>query len=368
MTFPIAFFSIAGAFAVLSWPFRRRPLGAAVLVNLAAIFVALGLAEAYLDRQEAAGDGTRLEGSIVNGFTRPDDLLGYAPEPNASVTARKLFGDTVLYDVTYTTNAHGLRITADALPDARACVVFFGDSITFGEGVRDNEDFPYVVSRAVGDRYKTYNFAFSGYGPHQMLANLDSGRVDRIVNCMPKYFYYLAIPDHAARVAGIYSWDRHGPRYELAPDGSVVQRGHFDDPEPQAAKSAVGWVEELLSASTIGRRLLARPAPPEPVDLSLLVGVVTQAARQARDRFPDSVFEVILWDVGDPAQVQAIEQGFRQAGLHVRLMTSLVPDFRQHPEDYVLSEHDRHPNKAFHRLIGEQIAREVLAGEPVRGN
>ncbi len=365
MSFPIAFFFIALVLAVLGWLGRRRRGWAAVLTNIAAVFLALGISEIYLTHQQAAGDGTRVEGSIVKGFVHPDALLGYAPARNARVTARKLYGDSTLYDVTYTTNSHGLRVTAPAAATARECVVFFGDSITFGEGVEDSENFPYVLSAQVADRYATYNFGFSGYGPQQMLANLESGRVGRVVDCTPKYFYYLCITDHAARVAGIYSWDRHGPRYELAPDGSVVQRGHFDDVE---GDSVAAWAEHILDGSQIWQKLFVRPRGPEPHDISLLVAVIAQSARTIRQRFPDSVFEVIMWDVGDADKVRAIESGLAARGVHVRPMTSMVPDFNANWKEYVLSEHDRHPNKRFHRLMAEQIAKELKPAESPRAN
>ena len=81
-----------------------------------------------------------MEGTIVEGYTHPDDMLGYAPDPGKRVTARKLHGNTALYDVTYTIGTDGLRVTPSApgTPVAR-CVIFFGDSVTFGEGVNDDE-------------------------------------------------------------------------------------------------------------------------------------------------------------------------------------------------------------------------------------
>ncbi|MBS0521156.1 MAG: hypothetical protein JSR90_20810 [Proteobacteria bacterium] len=361
MTYSIALLAIALALTALAWIGRRRRGWAVVLANVAAVFAALGLVEIHLDSQKDPGDGTRLEGSITKGFTHPDDVLGYAPAANARVTARKLYGDKVLYDVTYTTDAHGLRVSAPALPDVHSCVLFFGDSITFGEGVEDADTYAHVVSALAADRYRTYNFGYSGYGPHQMLAALQSGRVARIVNCTPKYIYYLCIPDHAVRITGIYPWDRHGPRFVLASDGSVVQRGHFDDDDPHGGVGA--WIEHVLSGSRIWQRLFVQPHGPEPGDVPLLAGIVAQAARVAQERFPGSVFEVILWDGADE-RGQAIEAALAARGIRVRRMTSLVPDFYTHSGDYLLSTHDRHPNARFHHLMGEGIAREVMADEP----
>jgi hypothetical protein len=59
----------------------------------AAIFFGLGAFEAYLGIEQHMGDGTRMEGSITEGFTRPDDILGYAPQRGSHITARKFYGE-----------------------------------------------------------------------------------------------------------------------------------------------------------------------------------------------------------------------------------------------------------------------------------
>ncbi len=361
--FAVTLFVLGGALILGGWTARRRKGWTFICVNVAAIVFAVALFDSYLGHKQAEGDGTRMEGSIVGGFTHRDDLLGYAPARNAHVTARKLYGDSIIYDVTYTTDRHGLRITVPPAIGARECVVFFGDSITFGEGVEDSEDFPYLVSKRLAGRYATYNFAFSGYGPHQMLATLQSGRIGKIADCTPKYFFYLCIPDHAARVAGLYDWDRHGPRFVLEPDGTVVQRGHFDDPDPVFGIPVTGWIRDLLHSSAIWQRFFGSGKGIDSADISLLVAVINQSARTARERYPGSTFEVILWDGGDKSQVEQIERGLKTDGIREQRMTGVVPDFYAHSDRYVLSPHDLHPNATFHRIMADFISAEVL-GEP----
>src|SRR5207247_10000624 len=131
---------------------------------------------------------------ITEDFTHADDTLRYAPDANRRVTARKLYRDQVLYDVTYTIGPDGLRVAPPAYDVAvGGCVVFFGDSVSFGEGVNDDQTFPYLVGLKTEGRYRIYNFAFSGYGPHQMLAALQAGRVARIVLCRSTRVIYLTI-------------------------------------------------------------------------------------------------------------------------------------------------------------------------------
>ena len=222
----------AAAWLLLAaWGARRD--GAKLAITwLGAAFVAVGIFEGYLGHQERAGDGTTMEGTITAGFNQPDDVLGYVPDKASRVTARKLYDNKVLYDVAYSIGADGLRVRPGPKDLAPASsVVFLGDSITFGEGVNDDETFPYLVGRAGADRFVAYNFAFSGYGPHQMLTILQSGLIDSRNVPRPAQFIYLAIVEHVARVAGLVGWDRHGPRFRLDAAGIPVRDGNFDTPK-----------------------------------------------------------------------------------------------------------------------------------------
>lgn len=73
------------------------------------------------------------------------------------------------------------------------CVLFFDDSLTFGEGVNDNQTMPYRVGMRSAGALRVYNFAFHGYGPHQMLAQIELGVVRDTIDCLPDHAIYQAI-------------------------------------------------------------------------------------------------------------------------------------------------------------------------------
>jgi hypothetical protein len=95
------------------------------------------------------------------------------------VRARRRSDGRVVYDVLYTIGADGLRPTPGN-PRAPA-FLFFGDSCTFGEGVEDDETMPVAFARALDVPANVRNFGFHGYGPHQMVRELEVGRVDALV-------------------------------------------------------------------------------------------------------------------------------------------------------------------------------------------
>src|SRR5690606_320602 len=116
-------------------------------------------------------------GSHTTGATyQSDPVLGYMPKANTAGDAQFMVDGQVIFDYTYRTDAfHRRRVPAQAgqtTPRTRA-LLFFGCSYTFGEGVNDGETLPNQFALRAPDT-AVYNYAFSGYGPHHMLARLES--------------------------------------------------------------------------------------------------------------------------------------------------------------------------------------------------
>jgi hypothetical protein len=332
-----------------------------VFGNVAAISMALAIFEVYLSIGAPGSDGTRMEGTITDGFTHPDDVLGYAPNKNSRVTARKYYGDSLLYDAVYTINSDGLRVAPPTEDRPLGCVVFFGDSVTFGEGLNDTDTFPYQVGLKSNSRYAIYNFAFSGYGPHQMLASLKAGVVSRTLRCRPTQFIYLTIPEHIARAAGLAFWDKHGPRFKLAGDGTVSQDGHFDDaPRLLGGLTLPTWVWRSLRSSLTWQKLFGSQRNPDPADLALLLAVIHESARLVKEQYEGAEFDVILWDGRIDPRLDLIEADLRGTGIPVFRLTSAIPNYPRDWRSYVLSTHDLHPNSVQDELLADYIVSHVL--------
>jgi hypothetical protein len=334
-----------------------------VMINAAAICFALAAFEGYLGIVELQGDGTRMEGSITEGFTHSDNVLGYAPNKNTQVTARKFYGDMLIYDVVYTIGPTGLRTSPPANQPTRGCVVFFGDSVTFGEGVNDQEAFPYQVGLKTKGEYQIFNLGFSGYGPHQMLASLQAHRLEESVKCRPTYFIYLAIPEHIMRVVGLTSWDRHGPRYRLKQDGTLVRDGNFDTPSSRIPL----WVQKAIGSYHTWQKLFGNERQPDNADLELFLAVIRKAAHIIHQRYPKSQFDVILWDARNDQRIAVIENNLLAAKIPVYLLTSAIPDFLANWRHYVLSAHDLHPNATAHKLIADYVVSHILQPRIIDG-
>src|SRR5262245_39695726 len=183
-------------------PLLRR--NAVIWINLAAAVFALALAEVYFwaaNAEETFADYRE----PVQGYRQHDDQIGFGPVPNTVLRIRRIYRPTQeeLFDVRYTIGANGLRIASDGRFSAgTGCIWIFGDSFTFGGGLNDEETLPYQLYVMSRGRYRVHNLAFNGYGPHQMLASLQSGHAARRVDCEPDLVIFPGVPDGARRAAG----------------------------------------------------------------------------------------------------------------------------------------------------------------------
>jgi len=119
-----------------------------------------------------------------------DKGLGYTPRPSALVRAHKRTNGNVIYDTEYSFTADALR-TTKSNKQSQCTFLFFGGSRVFGEGLPDIQALPYQFSRKLNYNYNVVNYAFHGYGPHQMLRVLETGNLDLSKGKVAVIFYLL---------------------------------------------------------------------------------------------------------------------------------------------------------------------------------
>jgi hypothetical protein len=317
----------------------------AVWFNLGFAFLTLALFEVYLWK------GLEKYGRIdyAAGYHIQDDVLGFAPRKGQVADTRKFHGDRLLYDVTYTIDEHGLRIAPPHEEGGRSrCILFFGGSFAFGEGVNDDQTTPYLTGLKTAATLRTYNFAFHAYGPHQMLAALEQGRVEAVIDCEPEYAFYIAIFDHVSRAVGLRSWGREGPRFVLDGD-AVVHRGRFDESVLPAAVTA------RIDQSLIAQNIRERPHAVGPEEIAVYAAVVAASRDRFESHYPGSEFHVL--QVGDVHSEMAVEtwKAVEARGIRVHRREKILPDAGREPMKYVLSEFDSHPNPLAHSRIADYV-------------
>ena len=329
---------------------NRGRWGLAIIVNLAAAIVA-ALAFGAWKRSEPAETAAthRYIGGTL--YELAGDV-GYVPRAGNEMPARSEAEGRVVYDVTFTTGPDHFRVVPVAAEDADGCFLLFGDSFTFGVGVRDHETFAAQIVTLSGGKVAAHNFGVPGWGPHQFLAGLQSRRFQNAVRCKPTDAVFLMIPSHIWRAAGATNrWDTNGPRYRLGSDGRPVRDGALGDEDPYNWRRWIG-----LSPS--GKKAATR----------LTVAILAEAMDELKRRFPGIrthliAYRVIGWTDSDlsPDDMARFEHDLQQAGIMPLPLEAIIPRFRFAYEDYVVAPTDSHPNALAHRLIAEFILRELPA-------
>lgn len=273
-------------------------------------------------------------------------ILGYTARKNARVIVRKYHGREVVFDVQYTTDANGLRAGPPRADAASSSVLFLGDSLTFGWGVNDHETMPYRFEELSRGRFKSFNFAFSGYGPHHMLAILENGLERKTVESQPPRFaVYQAIPEHIDRCAGHMAWNPGGPRYVLDAQRQPRYTGPFHNAFLRNFWTLTGRSQAMI-------RLMQAAWRRTPQDTDLFLAVVQRSEALFRERYGGQ-FHILLWDRGDPDYAGILSK-MRERKLAVIEIKDALPGYPEAREPYRIP-HDSHPNKLAHEKIAEHL-------------
>jgi hypothetical protein len=206
-----------------------------------------------------------------------------------------------------------------------------------------------------------YNLACPGWGPHQALALLQSGRAESIVDEPPELAIYWAIPDHLLRASGKRFWDVRGPLYEVGPEGRARRAGSFADLSGSPPKSS--RPRGLAKRSRIVRRLQRRPfvkLEPSESDMLRWAAIVRSTAEEIERRFPDCGFIVLLDDVGQ-TDVEDMRAALDDAGIRCVPMSEILPDAAEDRSRWRLHEREGHPSREAAATIARELARRLTA-------
>jgi hypothetical protein len=324
-----------------------------LLYNLAFVFLALFLFEGNLNYKSYATGATQW-GSYTSGYFTSDPVKGYGAPHNAAqyTSMKKQKTGELIYDITYTMDKNGLRITSDGSAHADHPVWFFGCSFTIGEGVRDEDTLPYLYAAKSG--VKTYNFGFHGYGPHQMLRMLETTYITDIDPKKPSLVYYNAISVHIERAAGLVAWDKDGPNYVL--DGDTVRyAGKFSD-----GNLVIKYMDKIAAKSLVYGQVI-RPLlfKLEDSDRDRYIRIVKKSADVVREKY-GSKLVVVLWDVfADRSAASDIDSDFIEKELtarNVEVVRVSKALGRDNYKQYFIP-HDGHPTVAGHTKVAELLIR-----------
>jgi len=342
--------------------FSKRNVTKNINITLLSLCCALMLAEIYFSLRYtstyyALADTENIKTSDAaevpcNANAEPDPVLGYRPVSRQIRShCIKKYGSTEVYNAIYTSLDSGWRVTPQRGNTADTAVVFFGCSFTFGEGLKDSETFPYRVGQLLGDRYQVLNLGFSGYGAHQMLAEIESGRLDPMLRDYKKaHFYFLTIESHVERCGGLMLWDRDSRRYVLD-HGEVVDTGTFRE-HLSLPRRLAEWV---FRKSFVFELLFNRPTKAERQHMTELhLAILEKCNKLLLEKYGQPLV-VLLWP-----GAESFKEPLNRAGVATVELAPLLPGYRDASNPYRIP-HDGHPNARAANIIAETIAGRIRA-------
>jgi hypothetical protein len=231
------------------------------------------------------------------------DPLGWQPQIGRKIDHAKVINGKLLYKVSYQIDSRFPRRISPRLNGAtvpKQYALFFVDSNAFGEGLSDEETIPTQFGNLLPE-FRSYNYAFRGYGPQQMLARLEQGFAKGELLEESGIGFYFYSDSHVARVNGLlpeiaWAGGRH-PNYELNSEGKPVWQGSFSDTQPW--RSRFLW---FIGKSYFVRSRSKYFTPRREDHYKLTCALILQSRERFESMHKDNLFYVVL------TQIQPLEE------------------------------------------------------------
>ena len=300
--------------------------------------------------KKQAATAPKIEGPIHSMMT--DEVLGYKPKPDTSHTGVRTVDGKIIYSIKYNTDANSLRITPiDSTKPRTKYAQFYGCSMTFGEGVQNNETLPYYFGK-YDSTYRPYNFAYSGYGPHQMLARLETDSPKRIVKESDGVGFYIYINDHVNRVLGTmtnFGYNGGNAPYFHKVGGALKHDGLFKD-----TRKIRSWIYGILLKSNVLKLFkIGYPFQITDDDYQLTAEVMAEASRTYKKQFGNDNFYVIIY----PTTINSslIIKLLKQKGVKVLDYSKL---FDPTDKKYAIP-YDEHPTALANEILIKKLVKDI---------
>jgi hypothetical protein len=213
----------------------------------------------------------------------PSHVGRYHDERTEMLTGR------TIYNVNYTIDQHFLRQT-DSTTFGPA-IVFFGDSLTFGNGVNDIDTLPQQFADLLDHRVRVLNLAYGGYGPSQFLRIMQENMFHTLIGTRPKVFVFMTAAWHAERNACKSEWARRAPRFVLERE-QLVLAGTCRDAQNILLRD---WLGGYATFRRFVEPLLLRATDE---DIELYIRTLLEAVHLAEEKYGTRTIIPYLRDAG----------------------------------------------------------------------
>jgi hypothetical protein len=263
----------------------------------------------------------RVQHSSVQAYAMHGEY-GFDAVPDVVTRTTSELNGRPVYDVTYSFDAKGARVTPGGAANAKP-ILIVGDSYNFGEGLNDDQTLGFHLQKDSHNTLRAINIARPGYGPHQVLRQLQLKLPAEHGAQSFDWLLISIIDDHIERANGRYFWSL-GPHYVLDEQGGVRLSGHFGEGPKSRA-----WVMRLREGSMLfaaiekmGRRLVA-------ADERRFAAILQAVREEAMQRYGAQPLVLYYSGVAFLNEFEGrrdvMHRLFEQAGVHYVDVNSLLP-------------------------------------------
>lgn len=163
-------------------------------------------------------------------LTYHHEKLGTRLLKKKNVHIKKFIDNKKVSDFMLTTDLFGRRTVPTPENKINKFALFFGGSHSYGEGVEDNQTYPYFF-QVLAKEYRSYIYAFSGYGPQQMLAFTEVENLKSQIIEDNGIIIYTWSTGHLERLLGVpkvINWTKTWPYYKKDKNNYIIHHGFFN--------------------------------------------------------------------------------------------------------------------------------------------
>lgn len=264
----------------------------------------------------------------------------------------------LLYDAQFTFDERSRRITPEAR-QARKALLALGDSYTLGEGVNDQESFPYVLG-TYRPATQVYNLGLMGGSPNQTLYEITKLPEKRLPDLPDQEVtaIYTFMADHLERLfcrslclTELGAWRMGQPFYSLK-DGRPYFEGSFYD--RKALNYFYSWFHKSAIVQGTGMVL-----PPQFTQehFDFFATMMIEIRDSLRLRYANLHFYVVMYPGNSNPHADEIAAACKKKGLDVLNYANV--DIKTLSQNREKIAGDGHPSPITHMIFARLLNRDL---------
>ncbi|MEZ4936067.1 MAG: hypothetical protein R2799_00575 [Crocinitomicaceae bacterium] len=280
--------------------------------------------------------------------------LGNVADPDTVIYEKKMQGDVVCFDVSYSFDSLRRRKTPKFDSTRSKYALFFGCSIAFGYGLNDNETLPFHFQEK--SQMNAYNYAYNGWGTNQMLAWLQRENLSKQVKEKDGAAFYIFFWDHIPRALGTMDrytqWVAYAPYFYM--DGNQIKRDRtFKDGRYWTSK----FYELFYQTSIAEYFKINFPNKLREDHYNLISEMILESKKTYEKQFGNSNFYVVIYPTFkdyEEEQMKLFIEFLKEKGINIIDLSNFI----EYGAQYHLIG-DSHPRGSTNEMIAEEILKQM---------